>query len=84
MLVLTKIFLIVFPSSTIIKLIIRTIIIIIIIIIDRVFENLERVLEKLDRVFKKHGRVFVLQYGPCCPNQPRYYFTCALLVKKLH
>ena len=34
-------------------------------------QKLSRVFDKLGRVFKKLGRMFVLQHGPCCPNQPR-------------
>ena len=35
-------------------------------------QKLDRLFEKHDQVFKKLGHVFVLQHGPCCPNQPRY------------
>ena len=38
----------------------------------REFEKLGPVIEKLGQVFKKFDRVFVLEQGPCCPNQPRY------------
>ena len=39
--------------------------------LSRVFDKLGRVFENLGQVFKKLGRMFVLQHGPCCPNQPR-------------
>ena len=35
-------------------------------------QKLSRMFRKLGWVIKKLGRVFVLQHGPCCPNQPRY------------
>ena len=40
--------------------------------LSRVFRKLGGLFEKLGRVFKKLGRVFVLQYNPCCTNQPQY------------
>ena len=45
--------------------------------LDQAFQTLGRASaalresQKFGRVFKKLGRVFVLQHGPCCPNQPR-------------
>ena len=39
--------------------------------LGQAFQNL-RENQKLGREFEKLGRVFVLQYGPCCPNQPWY------------
>ena len=49
--------------------------------LSREFEKLGRALEKLGRMFKKLDRVFVLQYGPCCPNQPRYFWESNLFAK---
>ena len=54
----------------------------------RAFQTLGRAFEtiienqKLGREFDKFGRVFVLQHGPCCPNQPRYEMVKNLIESK--
>ena len=42
-------------------------------------QKFDREFQKLSRVFKKLGRVFVLQHGPCCPNQARYNWKFYIL-----
>ena len=38
--------------------------------------------EKLSQELEKVGCMFVLQHGPCCPNQPRYYNNNELSLEK--